>query len=153
MAECKECGKTLHKHNKSGYCRQHVGKHMMGPDHGAKISAGLQKKLMEDPIYREQCRQRALKNCQSPKLREASRQAAIRSQAWRKAAAAITPDDYRRGAQRGADTKLAWCPAEYRAEYHHLTNIKKFKAAEAKAIILAQHEKDMAEFRRKLGVA
>jgi len=153
VAECKECAKPLWVGNKSGYCRHHAAQHMRGPEHAAKVSAGIQRKLAIDPIYREQCRQRAIKNCNSPKLREAARQAAIRSQAWRKATAAVTPEDYQRAVKRSAETKLGWCPAELRDEYRNLVNRKRYKAAEAKAIILDQHAKDMADFRRKLGVA
>lgn len=151
MAECKTCAKLLSAANKIGYCRAHAAQAMAGPEHAARVSAGLKRKLAQDPIYREQCKARALKNCASETLRTAAKEASKRSGAWRKALAAVTPEDYKRGAARCAETKLAWCPPELRDAYRDLLYRKKLKAAEARELILAQHEKDMAGFRRKLG--
>lgn len=151
MAECKTCAKLLSAANKIGYCRAHAAQAMAGPEHAARVSAGLKRKLAQDPIYREQCKARALKNCASETLRTAAKEASKRSGAWRKALAAVTPEDYKRGAARCAETKLAWCPPELRDAYRELMYRKKFKAAEARQIIMDQHEKDMAAFRRKLG--
>lgn len=150
---CKDCQAPLWKGNKTGYCRKHVSAAMTGPEHGAKISAALRRKIALDPVYKQQCQERGRKQCATPKMRAAATEAAKRSGAWRKAAAAVTPEDYARAVKRSAETRLGWCPAELRDEYRELVYRRKFKAAEAREIILAQHEKNMAAFRRKLGAA
>lgn len=105
---CNACGASLWSGNKSGYCRKHVGAFLSSSaEHAAKISAGLRRKMATDPIYREQCSAIARKNCASPKLREAAREAAKRSGAWRKAIAATTPESYALAAKRSAETKLS----------------------------------------------
>lgn len=149
---CVECGNSLWKGNKSGYCRKHVGTLSGTPEHKAKISAGLRRKLAIDPVYREACRARAQKNCASPKLREAAIEAAKTSGAWRKALAAATPESYALGVKRSAEAKLAWCPPELRQFYRDLT-AKGIRAAEAKRLTLEQQEVEALRFRRKLEAA
>lgn len=58
-----------------------------------------------------------------------------------------------RGGKTLSARKLAHIPPEYRDEYRRLVDSKRMTAKEASAIILAQHNKDMADFRRKLGAA
>lgn len=46
------------------------------------------------------------------------------------------------GLRSAAAQKLAWCPIEYRAEYHRLKRVKHYSAGEARAMIeetIAQH--------------
>lgn len=149
---CQDCGATLGKANGSGYCRKHWSKHKTYADHGEKIKDALRRKIAHDPAYLESCRDRARKML-GPKQREAAREASKRSGAWRVAAAAITPEHRAKGAKRLSEQRLAWCPRELREEYRRLVYTKKVKAAEAREIILAQHEKNMAAFRRKLKAA
>lgn len=150
---CATCGGPIWMGNKTGYCRKHVGAALSAsPEHAAKISAGLRRKMALDPVYREECRERARKNCASPKLREAAAKAARTSGAWRKALEAATPESYALGAKRSADTKLAWCPPELRDFYNDL-KAKGIRAPEAKRLTLEQHEAEMARFRRKLEAA
>lgn len=145
MGECKTCGKPLWKGNKYGHCKAHIS-----PEARANMTAGLRRKMQSDPEYMQRVIALARANVARPDHRQKLTEAAKRSGAWRKALAATTPESYQLAATRAAETKLAWCPREYRAEYRRLKDTKRMRAHEAKAIILAQHEKDMAEFRRKL---
>ncbi len=45
--------------------------------------------------------------------------------------------------------RLAWCPVHLRQAYRDLLYVKRFKAAEAKAMILDQHASEMERFRRE----
>ena len=146
MGECKTCGKPLWKGNKYGHCKAHIS-----PEARANMTAGLRRKMQSDPEYMQRVIALARANVARPEHRQKLTEAAKQSGAWRKALAATTPESYQLAATRAAETKLAWCPLEYRAEYRRLKDTKRMRAHEAKAIILAQHEKDMAEFRRKLG--
>lgn len=143
---CKTCGKALWRGNKYGYCRSHIS-----PEARANMTAGLRRKMQSDPEYMQRVIALARANVARPEHRQKLTEAAKQSGAWRKALAATTPESYQLAATRAAETKLSWCPPEYRAEYRRLKDTKRMRAHEAKAIILAQHEKDMAEFRRKLG--
>lgn len=145
MGECKTCGKPLWKGNKYGHCKAHIS-----PEARANMTAGLRRKMQSDPEYMQRVIALARANVARPEHRQKLTEAAKQSGAWRKALAATTPESYQLAATRAAETKLAWCPLEYRAEYRRLKDTKRMRAHEAKAIILAQHEKDMAEFRRKL---
>lgn len=142
---CKTCGKPLWKGNKYGHCKAHIS-----PEARANMTAGLRRKMQSDPEYMQRVIALARANVARPEHRQKLTEAARRSGAWRKALAATTPESYLLAARRAAETKLSWCPPEYRDEYRRLTSTKRMRAHEAKAIILAQHEKDMAEFRRKL---
>jgi len=144
-ANCKTCGKSLWKGNKYGYCRSHIS-----PEARANMTAGLRLKMQSDPEYMQRIIALARANVARPEHRQKLTEAARKSGAWRKALAATTPESYQLAADRAADTKLAWCPPEYRDEYRRLKDSKRLRAHEAKSIILAQHEKDMAEFRKRL---
>ena len=148
MAECKVCGKSLWRGNQTGHCRSHVH-----PEVRARQTESLRRKIQSDPVYLDKIRAQARANSSRPVHMEKLHEGSRRVKPWIKARAALTPESYIKAGRRSADTKLAWCPPEYRDEYHNLTNAKRFKAAEAKAMILEQHAKDMAEFRRKLKVA
>jgi len=144
-AHCKTCGKALWKGNKHGYCRAHIS-----PEARANMTAGLRRKMQTDPEYMQRIIALARANVARPEHRQKLTEAAKRSGAWRKALAATTPESYILAGKRAADTKLSWCPPEYRDEYRRLKDTKRMRAHEAKALILAQHEKDIEVFRRKL---
>lgn len=142
---CKTCGKTLWKGNASGYCRKHIS-----PERRAKMVAGINRKIQEDPIYLEKLKAQARKNAAMPGHIEKMAEAGKRAETWRIALAATTPESYKRAGRSLSERLMAWCPRELRDQYRHLNQSKKIKAAEARQMILDQHEKDMAEFRRKL---
>jgi hypothetical protein len=148
MGECKVCSKPLWRGNQTGHCKQHIA-----PEVRAKMTESLRRKIQSDPAYLERLRTLARANSSRPGHMEKMHEGRDRAKPWIKALAAVTPESYLKAGRRSADTKLAWCPPEYRAEYHRLTNAKRFTASEAKAMVLDQHAKDMAEFRRKLKVA
>lgn len=49
-----------------------------------------------------------------------------------------------------SEHRMAWCPPELRDEARRLARIKRMKQAEVRAVILAQHESDMARFRARI---
>jgi hypothetical protein len=74
------------------------------------------------------------------------------SGSWKAAiAAASTPEARLRAARSWSEKRLGWCPPELRDEYRSLVIRHKVKAADAKEMILVQHEKNMREFRRSIG--
>jgi len=145
---CKQCQAPLWKGNQSGYCRNHIT-----PERRAKMVDGLHRKMKEDPIYLEKLKANARKNAAKPGNLEKMIEAGKRAETWRIALAATTPESYKRAGRTLSENRMAWCPRELRDQYRDLTVRKKIRAPQARAIILAQHEKNMADFRRKLGVA
>lgn len=132
---CRKCGKALKRRNKTGFCKAHWQRAV----------------FIADPSQKERMRAIAERNLRTPKATEARRRAAQASGAWRKALAAVTPEDRRIAGARSRATKLAWCPPELRDDYVFLVKRRGWKAAEAREIILRQHETDMARFRRSIG--
>lgn len=65
----------------------------------------------------------------------------------------LTPECWKRGAKTLEERRLGHIPPELRGEYRHLIQKKRCTAKEAAAIVLAHHEKQMAQFRRKLEAA
>lgn len=146
---CKTCGGRLGRGNKTGHCKAHINQAMASPERSAKISAGLKRHFVI-PENKERARETCRANCMTEYARQRRQETAKAIGLHLIGSAAITPEALlRRGAKQSA-TKLAWCPRELRAEYTHLIRSKKFSAAEAREMILAQHEQDMERFRREL---
>lgn len=148
MAECRTCGKSLWKGNTGGYCRKHIP-----PERRAKMAEGIRRKIKHDPAYLDTLRGLARANSSKPGHMEKMIAASVKAETWRKGQASLTPEIRAKGGRTFSDRYMAWCPRELRDEYRRLTGSKKIPAAQARAIILDQHEKAMAEFRQKLGAA
>lgn len=96
------------------------------------------------------CRKCHLKRYRrSPEFRERARQRLLANPIGHLGHRSRSPECLKRIGRSRTETLLAWCPRELRDEYRRLLR-KRVKAAEAKEMILAQHEKDMAAFRRRL---
>lgn len=134
---CRVCSANLDRTNRSGYCKNHWRSRL----------------IAADPLEKERARAAANRNFQTPKAAAARREAAVRSQAWKAGLAAVTPEHRKLAGARSRATKLAWCPPELRDTYVFLIRRRRFKAAEAREIVLRQHETDMARFRRRIGAA
>jgi len=92
---------------------------------------------------------RAASRCEKARLGKSER--CTRMRLWERGHAAVTPESRALGGKRQSDKKLAGIPHELRDEYRYLTKNKGIPAAEARAAILAQHETEMARFRREIG--
>ena len=147
---CKVCSGRIGPRNQSGYCVKCFNRHGMPEGHAARVSAGMKRLFARDPVYLDEVRQRARSLIANGIGREARREAAIRINLWGLARGNQTPESRAKAGRSISATRLAWCPAELRGEYKRLVRSKKIPAAEARVLILEQHEKDMVEFRRKI---
>ncbi len=148
MKTCAECGASLWKGNASGHCRKHIS-----AESRAKMADGIRRKIKHDPVFLETLRGLARANSSKPGHMERMVAASVQAQTWREGLANVTPDSHAKSGRTLSARRMAWCPPELRDQYRWLTATKKMKAAEAREIIIAQHEKNMAEFRRKLEAA
>ena len=114
---------------------------------------GGEKKIKHDPLYLEKLRSMARSISSKPGHMQKMLEASLKAETWRIGQAAMTPESYAKAGRTLSAKCLAWCPPELRDEYRRLTASKKIPAKQARAMILEQHEKAMAEFRRKLGAA
>lgn len=150
---CRSCSAPLSKANTSGYCKRHVSAAMASdPAWREKQKAGV-RKAMADPVRLQAMREVARRNGKAPGATEKRSDAARRIRLWERghdALAGNTEALARRGRSRSS-TVLAHIPRECRDDYRLLVRRKCFTAAEATAIVLAQHEADMNRFRREIG--
>jgi hypothetical protein len=147
VAECKTCDKPLGYGNKSGYCGQH---HNSAPELVEKRNAAQRMRYASDPILRERIRQNSIRVANFPAEQERRRNAPHLAQMAAKGRAGITREGIERRNKAISAARMAWCPPELRDLAKTLTG-KKIPLAEVKVMIAEQHEKDMADFRRKLG--
>lgn len=147
----------LGRRNKSGYCVScwpKVGWNLMraDPTFEAKRVKGINDKIARDPEYRERLKKRMAIATALPQATEARRRSAIEQRIWEigsKYVPAGSPGRIKAGAKM-SETRLSWCPRELRDEYRRLIRSSRIPAVEAKEMILAQHERDMAKFRARL---
>lgn len=144
---CALCPAPLCRSNRGGYCRAHANS---SPEKRAKISAGARRAHLTDPTLRERKRAAAKRQAARPGERELRAERCRRTQMWRLGVAALTPESRVKSARACSNTKLAWCPPHLRDEYRALTR-NKMRAAEARRIILEQHEVEMRRWRVSIG--
>lgn len=151
---CAECSTTLGPRNTSGYCARHVGiANMRRPGVREKAARNMRLRLAADPVLREGYQARMRAHQALPQAREARRQRWLAEKPWIKGNE-VQPkggEARQRMAASISARRLAWCPPELRDDYRLLTNVKGLKAAEAREMILEQHEAEMARFRRSIG--
>lgn len=149
------CGTELSRPNRTGRCKPcAVAWLNSSTDIKARRVKGLHRMMAARPEWRE--RVRALGRLErSPEFRERARQTCTERRLWEYGLPkARTPEANAKRGRSLTEAKLGWCPRELRDHYRTLTKNHGYKAAEARAMILEQHEKDMAAFRRKcLGAA
>lgn len=150
---CADCGSPLSPRNTSGYCGRHVGAaNMRRPEIRARMVNGIRRRLASDPVLREQYRANIRKAHQSPKAIAKRKERWAKEKPWiaGNAAQPAGSEPRKRMAATISATKLAWCPPHLRDAYRALTR-KGHRAAEARRMILEQHETDMRRFRQSIG--
>lgn len=154
--QCKRCPAPITRQSKSGYCRScsNIVK-SADPEFQAKRIAGIRRGLALNPERREAYRARVIEIGKLPHATEARRKKALELNLSAIGRAALVGDAAarERSGKRRTETLMAWCPPELREDYRRLVYSCKMSAAEAREIILAQHDKDMRDFRRKLAAA
>jgi len=146
---CAICGTGLYSRNRSGYCAAHVGQ---SPAVRAKNSAAQRLACRANPAIREAKRRAGRASASKPGERERRSQAARQRNLSALGRAALTPEVYKKIGASLSATRMGWCPAPLRDEYRRLVKSKSIPAAEARKIILEQHEAEMRRWRRSVGV-
>lgn len=152
MTTCKTCSAPLGRKNKTGYCRLHASAAVAAnPEWRAKQIAGIKRKHASDPEFLSALRARARKQGKRRDTRKQRSERFKRERVWEIGGpASQTPEARAKAARSISSTRMAWCPSELRDAYRELTRLG-YRAPEAKALILAQHEADMRRFARKIG--
>jgi hypothetical protein len=148
---CKVCDKALGRGNRTGHCGRHVSAfNAQDPAWRAKQKGGIRRKYQADPLFLEQKR-RDMRKANEARDIEALRLRMVEGRYWEKSNEGRPPGhpSRKRAGVTMSNTKLADIPPHLRNEYRELSQRKHFSAAEARAIILAQHERDMERFRAK----
>lgn len=150
--ECRDCGKALEKRNTSGFCRVHSAAHKMGdPRQRAKMARSRRMMFLADPEKREAAAERMRQVRELPQSR-ARRGENLRGGELARLSNALRPAGTKSriiAGHRVSATKLAWCPPHLRPLYRELTQEKRLKAAEARALIEEQEAAEMVRFRRQ----
>lgn len=152
---CRTCRRPIGSRNKSGYCRAHVSAAMAAdPAHREKQRAGIKRKLAADPTYLDGLRKRARALSNDPEINAKRSAIFVQGRYWEIGTeVARDPAIRLKAARASSATKLAWCPAHLRDHYRFLVNSKRMKAAEARAIIMDQHEAEMRRWRAEVRAA
>lgn len=152
-AGCKVCSVTLGRNNRSGYCRRHVSAiNATRPDWKEKIRAGMNRRLAEDPDFREAVKRRASALGRDPATRKARSENFKKGQYWKLGSAAQDKEVRARAGRSLTEYRLSWCPPHLRDEYRWLYTTKKVPAVEARKMIEEQHEAEMTRWRRSIGI-
>jgi hypothetical protein len=145
MSNCLDCGEGLGPKNKSGRCRP-CGNTFRNadPEFRRKRAEGIRRRFA-DPLHRKKMKfvigENARKARQNPLY-----MSALRRRGYQLAATYLNDPEIRArniaaikaAGPKMSDTKLAWCPREWRDEYRRLTIRKRVPTAEARAMILDQ---------------
>lgn len=145
---CAVCSAPLSPRNASGYCTRCQNRQ---PGKRAKIAAAVRRSYQLNPELRVIRRASAVKNARDPEINARRSAAARRDRLWEKGVAARTPETYAKIAATQRAASLAWCPPHLREDYRRMMRCQRFKAAEARSLILEQHEAEMRRWRRGVG--
>lgn len=150
---CADCGTSLGQRNTSGYCGRHVGAaNMRRPGARAYQVHRLRLRYAGDP---ELCAANADRLATAREMRDPEdlRARWLAGRPWVKGNAAQPKGSAarRRMAASLSNTRLAWCPPHMRDRYRALTK-KGVRAAEARELILQEHEIEMRRWRRSVGI-
>lgn len=151
---CSDCAKPIRNENTSGRCKvcatiynnrlpdsiekRRVGwaKRLANPRHYAdlcRVAKQNSRKAMADPAKRAAAAERARLIWQqylnTPEMREYVNSPEVRSRAGRSL----------------SETRMAWCPPEYRSAYYDIRRKVQCSAADARQIILDQIKSDQAK--------
>lgn len=139
------CGTAIS--NRAAQCRPcFYAKQRADTERGKKIGAALKARL-NDPAnrirHREAARRAGRTKAANPEFVAKARQIMLE----RVQPLSMTPEnlakrDYALTGRLSGESKMAWCPPEYRDEYRYLVHTKKLAGAEARAMVLAQAKAD-----------
>ena len=155
MSTCKVCPARLGPRNKSGYCRKHFSQNVpMSEESRRKLSETIRKRCKADPEFKADLQKRARKASTSPGAVKARTERWHREKVWEKGnKAARKPEVRAKAAIATRNTRLAWCPPHLRQDYLDLIYKNREKAADAKKIILDQHDAELRRFRARIKLA
>lgn len=138
---CRNCRGRIARGNRSGYCRGCTG-------------VAMKRALEADPIRKAALVKRLVAIARAPGRREQKRARWLAGRFWERGQAAqpAGSDARRRMAKSLSDTRLAWCPPHLRDKYRQLTKSKRLRAADARRMILEEHEAEMRRWRRSVGL-
>lgn len=151
---CADCGiaRFSTKPKKSPYCKRCIGRHTgRDPARRAKASASMKARLA-DPVLRAIHTQRTKEGTRAA-LRDPEFMARRRELGRRLGKAKLghlahpAGSESRAAAGRASsNTKLAWCPVEYRDDYKELVKHQHIPASEARQMIEAQIAADARRY-------
>ncbi len=151
---CADCAKPITRQSKSGLCRTcSLKRRNSDPEFQAKRLARVKQVFALRPELVQARRQFMTALNKTDKARKRAGEQARRIGLGAIGQACLTPECWKRGAKTLEEKRLGHIPPELRDEYRYLVNKKRCTAKEATAIILAQHEKNMADFRKSLEAA
>lgn len=149
---CQTCGVQLGRNNRSGYCKRHVSAAMaQNPAWREAQREGAKRALLANPTRLDALRARVrARNTSSEHRAWAADRARQIGLAEIGRTTAHTPEAVAKRSASCTATKLAWCPPHLREDYRRLIRTKHIRAAEAREIILAQEQAEIAAMRRRL---
>ncbi len=150
MRICRNCPAEIYRRNRTGLCRKCVTN---DPDVNARRKAGLKRTYDLHPEMREAATERLRAATRTPEHAERARKMMTENRLWEKGMIAIGPagsPSRRKCAATLSNTRLKHIPPELRKDYRRLVTHKGFTAAEATVIITADHEFQMAKWRRNI---
>jgi hypothetical protein len=150
---CSDCSTAITNFAKSGRCRAcNTARRNKDPEMTAKRMAG-KRRAMSDPIkYARACQiardnirramadpEKRAKAVERGKVKAALHFNTPEGRAW-----CNRPEVRARAAKSLSETRMAWCPPEYRAQYFELMRLRLCSAAEGRQFISDQIAKDRA---------
>lgn len=159
MSACKECGGAVSSQSKSGVCRACYLKDPLGynlkinPDFERNRIAALRAATMANPVWRDKIRAHCRKLASDPSIRAARSERAKRQRLHDLGFPGTQTKEAKDKSNRTRVARqMAWCPPHLLDDYKHLRRAYRMLAADAKAIILDQHEAELRRLRTKMGV-
>ena len=142
---CSVCGTSICDSNRSGQCKPcNLRTLNADPDIARRKGESLKRRHREDPLElarrQAQMRQNVRTAMSRPEVREAWVARARKSfpLMWTPEALAKKKAGHAAAMRRRAERQLAWCPAHKRERYEELVYTKRWRAADAKATVLAE---------------
>ena len=151
---CSDCSTAISNISKSGRCRAcNTARKNKDPEQTAKRMAG-KREAMKDPIkYARACQVardnirkamadpvRRAKAVERGKVKAALHFNTPEGRAW-----ANRPEVRARAGKTLSETRMGWCPPDYRQQYHDLMRLRVCSAEEGRNLILEQIAKDKRE--------
>lgn len=149
---CTSCGCAIRpdRKRKTTLCRTCANRRPRDPEAEARRKEKIRLTFAARPELAETARERS-RSAMTPERRAKAAETIRAHRSWEKTPAEVMAKWQRNGAHAAREKRLGWCPPELRDLYAQLTKRRNFSAAEAREIVLAQHAKNMAAFRKSIG--